>query len=120
QMFQEMSDLPADRIQPGPAFTSVGVDTFGPWPVVARRTRGGHANSKRWAILFTCLTTRAIHIEVVEELSSSAFINALRRFVAIRGKVNIFRSDRGTNFVGATHAMQIDAINVEDGHLKRF
>jgi hypothetical protein len=50
--------------------------------------RGGYANSKRWAILFTCLVTRAVHIELVEEMSSSAFIKAVKRFTAIRGEVN--------------------------------
>ena len=120
QMLQQMADLPADRLQPGPPFTSVGVDTFGPWNVVTCRTRGGQANSKRWAILFTCLTTRAIHIEVVEEMTSSSFINALRRFVAIRGNVKSFRSDRGTNFVGATDSLKIDTINVEEGKVKTF
>lgn len=37
QMFQQMADLPADRLQPGPPFTSVGVDTFGPWQIVTRK-----------------------------------------------------------------------------------
>ena len=120
QMSQQMSDLPQDRLQPGPPFSSVGVDTFGPWEVATRRSRGGVINSKRWGILFTCLSTRAVHIEVVEELSSSSFINALRRFMAIRGSVKIFRSDRGTNFIGATDALLIDAIHVEDGPVKDF
>ena len=109
---QKMSDLPADRVQPAPPFTFVGVDTFGPWEVTARRTRGGYANSKRWAILFTCLTSRAVHIEVTEELSSSAFINAFRRFLAIRGDVKEIRSDQGTNFVGATTDLGIDVVKV--------
>lgn len=113
-----MSDLPEDRVTPGPPFSSVGVDVFGPWNVVARRTRGGMANSKRWAVLYTCLTTRAIHIEVIKELSTSAFINATRRFISIRGMVSEFRSDRGTNFVGATDLMKIDAVYVEDGPMK--
>lgn len=120
QMTQQMSDLPQDRLQPGPPFSSVGVDTFGPWEVATRRSRGGVINSKRWGILFTCLSTRAVHIEIVEELSSSSFINALRRFMAIRRSVKIFRSDRGTNFIGATDVLLIDAIHVEDGPVKDF
>ena len=52
--------------------------------------------------MFSCLTTRALLIELIEEMLSSALINAVRRFVAIRGEVNIFRSDRGANFIGAT------------------
>ncbi|XP_033759513.1 uncharacterized protein LOC117341759 [Pecten maximus] len=117
---QQMADLPADRLQPGPPFTSVGVDAFGPWSVVTRKTRGGAANSKRWGILFTCLTSRAIHVEVVEEMSSSSFINALRRFVALRGNVREFRSDRGTNFIGATDSLHIDAINVTDSPVNKY
>lgn len=78
------------------------------------------ACSKRWVILFTCLATRAIHIEVVEDTSSSAFVNALRRFQAIRGKVTQYRSDRGSNFVGATGDLRIDTINVEDGPVQSF
>ncbi|XP_053403242.1 uncharacterized protein LOC128558339 [Mercenaria mercenaria] len=112
---QIMSDLPQDRLEPAPPFTYVGVDAFGPWNVTARRTRGGKANSKRWGILFTCLTIRAIHIEVVEEMSASAFMNALRRFIAQHGNVKLFRSDRGTNFVGATKDLNVNVINVEDG-----
>ena len=55
---QEIADLPADRIEPAPPFTNVGVDVFGPWQIVTRRTRGGSASSKRWAVLFLSL----IHI----------------------------------------------------------
>ncbi|XP_078340696.1 uncharacterized protein LOC144627460 [Crassostrea virginica] len=96
---QKMANLPCDRLSPSPLFTYVGVDVFGPWNVITRRTREGSANSKRWAVLFTCLYCRAVHIELTEELSTSSFINSLRRFCAIRGEVKEFRSDRGTNFV---------------------
>ena len=51
--------------------------------------------------IFICLSTKAIHIEVVEEMTSSSFIIALKRFSAIRGNFNIVQSDRGTNFAGA-------------------
>lgn len=112
-----MADLPSDRLTPGPPFSAVGVDTFGPWHVLTRKTRGGAAHSKRWALMFTCLTTRAVHIELIEEMSSSSFINALRRMTAVRGPVKLFRSDRGTNFVGATDQIGIDAINVEDSEV---
>lgn len=61
---QKMSDLPLDRIQQASPFSYVGVDVFGPWQIVSRRTRGGQASSKRWAVLFTCLTIRAVHIEI--------------------------------------------------------
>ena len=115
---QQMAELPEERVKPSPPFSFVGVDMCGPWEVTTRRTRGGAAHWKRWAALFTCLGTRAVHIEVVEEMSASSFINALRRFTAIRGSVKEYRSDRGTNFVGGTRELQMDTINIEDGLIK--
>lgn len=98
---QKMSDLPLDRLTKDPPFTNVGLDVFGPWTISSRRTRGGHVENKCWAVMFTCLSTQVVHIEVVETMSTSSFINALRRFTTIRGPVRLLRSDRGTNFVGA-------------------
>ncbi|XP_022101303.1 uncharacterized protein LOC110984948 [Acanthaster planci] len=99
-VLQRMADLPEERLKPGPPFSQVGVDCFGSWEVVTRRTRGGVAQSKRMGMIFSCLTSRAFHIEVLEELSTSSCINALRRFTALRGKVQVFWSGRGSNFVG--------------------
>ncbi|KAK3735149.1 hypothetical protein QZH41_000926 [Actinostola sp. cb2023] len=103
---QLMADLPTERLTPSPPITYVGLDVFGPWEVVARRRRGGLAHSKRWAVKFTCLTTRAIHIEVIESMDTSCFINAMRRFLALRGPAIQLRSDRGSNFVGAFNELQ--------------
>lgn len=81
---------------------------------------GSDANSKRWTAVFTCLVTRAVHIEVVEEMSASSFINALKRFTAIRGQAKEYRSDRGTNLVGAVDSLQINAINVKDSPVNDY
>lgn len=91
-----------------PPFTNVGLDVFGPWMVMTCRTRGGSADNKRWAVLFTCMSTRAAHIELVESMSTSSFINALRRFFSIRGPAKLLHSDRGTNFIGACKELKID------------
>ena len=105
---QKMADLPADRVNPPIApFSNVGIDCFGPYSIVTRRTRGGAANSKRWAVLFTCLSVRAIHIELIEELTTSSFINAFKRFTSLRGPVKLIRSDQGTNFVGASKLLDV-------------
>lgn len=117
---QKMADLPKDRLTKSPPFTFVGVDVFGPWTIITRRTRGGSAHSKRWAVLFTCLYSRAVHIEVIEEMTSSTFVNAMRRFVAMRGAVSEFRSDRETNFVGAASELHMNTVNVEDSRMKAF
>jgi hypothetical protein len=59
--------------------------------------------------VFTCLKCRAIHVEVLESLDASAFICALRWFIAIRGPVRRIRCDRGTNFIGGKTEL-IDAL----------
>ncbi|KAK0139185.1 hypothetical protein N1851_024265 [Merluccius polli] len=99
---QKMADLPPERLSSSAPFTYVGLDVFGPWEVLTRRTRGGAAQSKRWAILFTCMSTRAVHIEVIDSMDTASCINALRRFFALRGPAKQLRSDRGTNFIGAS------------------
>ena len=98
---QEMADLPADRTETGAPFTNVGVDVFGPWVIKQRKLRGAPAEVKRWGLVFTCLASRAVHIEVLHSMDADSFICALRRFVAIRGPVSLIRCDCGTNFIGA-------------------
>ncbi|XP_029564276.1 uncharacterized protein LOC115159007 [Salmo trutta] len=110
---QKMADLPANRLTSEPPFTSVGLDVFGPWNVITRRTRGGSADFKRWAVLFTCMSTRAVHIELIKPMSTSSFINALRCFFSIRGPAKVLRSDRGTNFIGACRELGIDTNDSE-------
>ncbi|XP_055367455.1 uncharacterized protein LOC114862962 [Betta splendens] len=105
---QHMSDLPPERLQVCPPFTYVGLDVFGPWSVNIRRTRGGQAGSKRWAIMFSCMSSRAVHIEVIESMDTSSCINALRRFFALRGPAKQLRSDCGTNFIGASKELGMD------------
>ena len=91
-----MADLPEERLDASTAFTNIGVDYFGPFIV-----KIGRRNEKRWCCLFTCLTMRAVHIEVVPKLDTDSCLNAIMRFIARRGKPNTIISDDGTNFVGA-------------------
>ena len=82
---QHMADLPSERTETPPPFTNVGFDVFGPWTIHTKRTRGGTVNSKRLGLVFTCLNSRAIHIEVQEAMDASSFICALRCFLSIWG-----------------------------------
>ena len=108
-MQQLMGDLPKERVAASqPPFTFVGVDYFGPFNVKYRR-----GTVKRYGCLFTCLSTRAVHIEIAHSMDSDAFIMALQRFIARRGKPSKVVSDNGTNFVGAERelANQVETIN---------
>lgn len=92
-----MAPLPSVRVNTAwGAFTNVGVDYFG--PIYVKRGRGVE---KRYGCLFTCLQSRAVHLEVAYSLSADSFIMTLMRFVARRGKPDNIYSDNGTNFVAA-------------------
>ena len=96
-----MAELPEERLVASNPFTNVGVDYFGPFIV-----KIGRRQEKRWCCLFTCLTIRAVHIEVVPKLDSDSCLNAIARFIARRGKPRTIISDNGTNFVGANKEMR--------------
>ena len=93
---QKLADLPEDRVEPAPPFTYSAVDYFVPFLI-----KEGRKEVKRYGVLFTCMASRAIHLESVNTLDTDSFINALRRFQEERGPIRQLRSDRGSNFVGA-------------------
>lgn len=93
---QKMVDLPPPLLRLfKPAFHSAGMDCFGPFLV-----KVGCRTENRWGLLFKCLTTRAVHLEVLTSMDSDAFLMALRRFIGRRGKLAELYSDQGTNFRG--------------------
>ena len=92
-----MAELPMKRLAyQSPPFTNTGVDYFDPFYVAVRRT-----TEKRWGFLFTCLTTRAVHVEVVLSMDTSSCVMGVERFVSRRGTPAMIWSDNGTNFIGA-------------------
>jgi len=91
-----------DNTNHQPPFTHTGIHYFGPILIKKRRkTRSTQAEIKRYGDLFTCLTTRAVHLEVAGDMSTDSFLLTLRRFIARRGKPQTIYSDNCTNFVGA-------------------
>ncbi|XP_062541856.1 uncharacterized protein LOC134209850 [Armigeres subalbatus] len=104
-----MAPLPSVRLTPFiRPYTFLGVDYFGPLEVNL-----GRGVAKRWVALFTCLTIRAVHLEVVHSLSTVSCVMAFRRFVARRGAPVEVYSDNATNFVGASRQLieEIRGIN---------
>ena len=96
--------LPEFRIKEDPAFTYTGVDFAGPLFV---RNVSSSGSSKVWICLFTCLVTRAIHLDIVSDLSTTTFIRCLKRFAARRGLPRKFLSDNGTTFKAAAKFLSV-------------
>lgn len=99
---QLMADLPADRVTPGYPFEVSGVDYAGPFQIKHTDKDGNViVTVKAWTAVFVCMKTRAVHLDIVEDLTSSAFIACYERFVARRGPCYKLYSDNGTSFIGA-------------------
>ena len=112
---QKMADLPVDRLQPAPPFTFCGVDYFGPFYI-----KDGRKELKRYGVLFTCLSSRAIHLETAKTLETDSFLNALRRFLARRGPVRELRSDQGTNITGAQRELREALTEMNQNEVRSF
>lgn len=97
-----MGDLPPARLEHHKRpFTYCGVDYFGPMLVTI-----GRRHEKRWEAIFTCMTTRAIHLELTSSLSTDSAIMALQRMSNRRGTPSEIFSDNGTNFIGMNNELR--------------
>ncbi|XP_043496457.1 uncharacterized protein LOC122520461 [Polistes fuscatus] len=100
-----MSDLPASRLLPNRPFIHTGVDFCGPLFIKERQHRN-RGRAKIYVAVFVCFSTKAVHLELVNDLTTEAFLAALRRFMARRGKCSDIYSDNATNFVGAANELE--------------
>ena len=113
---QRMADLPESRVIAGrPPFTATGVDLMGPLNV-----RIGRNIVKRYVVVFTCMASRAVHLEVAESLEASAFIQAFRRFVSRRTKPSTMFSDNATNFKGAERELNSGIASWNDHEIQNW
>ena len=111
-----MADLPEGRMDLNqPPFTNTGVDFFGPLII-----KQGRKRLKRWVSLFTCMTVRCVHLEVVESLETDDFLNALQRFISRRQKPKKLYSDCGTNFKGAAKELEDEIKKLNQRRIGEF
>lgn len=99
-MQPSMGDLPRQRLVGTKAFEHVGIDFAGPFLVKAALLRRVQV-TKGYLCIFVCMATRAVHLELVSNLSTALLLSALHRFISRRGRCSDIYSDCGTNFVGA-------------------
>jgi len=97
---QKMAPMAEARLGPAPIFNSTAVDLFGPMEykdMVKKRVTG-----KGWGVIFVCMASSAIHIELTESYSTDSFLQALRRFMCLHGTPSRFQSDQGDQLVAAS------------------
>lgn len=97
---QKMANLPTDRVNQNRSFYIVGIDFAGPFNIKDGKLRN-RSIIKAYLCVFVCFTTKAVHLELVSDLSAKSFLNALKRFTSRRGLCKRIYSDNGTNFVRA-------------------
>lgn len=111
---QLMGSLPKERLDAySYPFTHTAVDYFGPLFVQNYRAKP----VKRYGVLFTCLTTRAVFLESAPSLSTPDFLQIFARFTGMYGMPKSMHSDNGTNFVGAEKELLIELINLQNSDI---
>ncbi|XP_053691568.1 uncharacterized protein LOC128740081 [Sabethes cyaneus] len=98
-----MGNLPASRVMLSPPFAITGVDYAGPFWIKQGSRRP--TLIKAYVALFVCMATKPVHLEVVSDLSTDAFLASLRRLIARRGMIHELHSENATNFRGANHKL---------------
>ncbi|XP_078384539.1 uncharacterized protein LOC144666962 [Oculina patagonica] len=101
---QAMGNLPQERLKPSPPWHNTAIDLFGPFKIrdkVKKRTTG-----KCYEVLFNCMSTRAVHVDLAPDYSTETFLLVLRRFVSLRGYPAKLYSDNGLQLVAANQELQ--------------
>ncbi|XP_053681565.1 uncharacterized protein LOC128732344 [Sabethes cyaneus] len=100
---QQIGQLPAHRVIPSSPFNVTGVDYADPFYLRPVHKRA--APAKAYLCLFVCFETKAVHLELVSDLSTEGFLLALQRFIAHRGRPAHIHSDNGKNCEGAKNKL---------------
>ncbi|XP_062600981.1 uncharacterized protein LOC134262620 [Saccostrea cucullata] len=101
---QQMGPMPKTRLKPTPPFYMCAVDLFG--PLVIKDADKKRTHGKGYGVLFNCLVSRAVYIDVAEGYDMGSFLMVLRRFVSIRGYPRKMISDAGTQLIAAGKELQ--------------
>ena len=114
---QLMANLPTLRLAPyTPPFYMTACDYFGPYNVKTSRNK----TSKHYGVLFTCLNTQAVHLEMAADITTMEFLQVLRRFLAIRGRPAVILSDKGSQFVSAEKELLQMVGDINEEEVKEF
>ncbi|XP_071525744.1 uncharacterized protein [Panulirus ornatus] len=101
---QIMGQLPEERLKPSPPFTYTALDLYG--PLFVKDTVKGRTKGKAYGVIFNCLATRAVRLDLIEGYSTKDFLDGFRRFVSIRGCPREIYSDAGTQLTATNKELK--------------
>ena len=88
---------------------------FGPFVIKQRRNE-----IKHYGAMFTCMASRAVHINITHSLNSDSFIQALRLIIAHKGNIKVLYSDNGTYFVGCENELKKAYNEIDNERIQSF
>lgn len=112
---QLMARLPPERTEPAAAFSNIAADLFGPFKI--RDTVKRRVSREAYGLIFVCLLSTGVHLEIVDDYSAQSVVMAFRRFAAVRGMPRSVRSDRGIQLKAAADVITRWATVAESGGL---
>ena len=112
---QKMANLPSSRLMEVPPFTYFGVYMFGLFIIKQRQSE-----VKQYGAMFTCMNSRAVHIEITHSLDTDSFIQPFRRMIARRGNIRNISSDNGSNFIGVENELKRAFEEMDDKKIQVF
>ena len=115
---QVMGQIPKERLKPAPAWTYVSLDLFGPFEI--RGETNKRSRSKGYGVLYNCLLSRAVHVDIATDYSTDTFLLAMRRFISLRGCPTKVWSDRGTQLVAANKELREIIAGHNDNIIEEF
>ena len=104
RLSQQMGPLPLERLVPSPPFYNCGIDLFGPFLI--RDTVKGRSRGKSYGVIFNCLSSRAVYLDIVDGYHTDALLLCIRRFFSIHGYPQKIISDNGSQLISASKELQ--------------
>ena len=113
-----MAQLPDERLKPSPPFYHTAVDLFGPFKI--KDTVKRRVTAKSYGVIFNCMITRAVYVDLAEGYDTKSFLDSFRRFVSIRGFPRTIHSDGGTQLVAANKELRSMTLNWNHKDIEEF
>ena len=99
-----MCNVKEFRCTPSPVFQTTSLDLWGPLYIrdnIVRKKTHSHTVHKCWGIIYCCLSTGSVSLDLTEDYSTDSILASIRRFISVRGQPSWFICDQGSQLKAA-------------------